>query len=146
MKRYLLMNGPNLNMLGKREPGIYGAETLADIENKLAFSAQTLGVSLDFYQSNHEGELIDRIHDAFGKYDGIIINPGAFTHYSYALRDAFASVAIPFIEVHISNIHAREPFRHTSVLAAIANGQIVGLGTYGYELALQAIARLTPTK
>jgi 3-dehydroquinate dehydratase-2 len=135
----LVINGPNLNMLGKREPGIYGSETLSDIEQRMEHRARSLGVTVEYFQSNHEGAIIDRIHQAFGLCDGIVINPGAFTHYSYAIRDAFASVSIPFVEIHISNIHAREAFRKESVLAPIAIGQISGLGTYGYELALDAL-------
>ncbi len=146
MCKYLIINGPNLNMLGKREPGIYGVETLKDIENKLELLAQELGVTLDFFQSNHEGEIIDRIHEAHENYLGIIINPGAFTHYSYAIRDAFGSVKIPFVEIHISNIHTRETFRHSSVLAPLAIGQIAGFGSFGYEMALHAIVRHTTKK
>ncbi|WP_027417586.1 type II 3-dehydroquinate dehydratase [Aneurinibacillus terranovensis] len=141
MTNILVVNGPNLNMLGKREPSVYGTETLADIERQLRIAADELDVRIDFFQSNVEGEIINRLHDAFGVCDGIVINPGAFTHYSYALRDALATISVPFIEVHISNIHAREAFRHLSVLAPIAVGQITGLGTYGYELALRAIVK-----
>ena len=141
MKKYLIINGPNLNMLGKREPGIYGNETLADIEKKLAAMAEELEVALDFFQSNHEGEIIDCIHKGNSVYAGLILNPGAFTTYSIAIRDALASVDYPFIEIHISNIYARESFRHTSVLAPIAIGQISGFGAYGYEMGLRAIVR-----
>ncbi len=139
MKKYLIINGVNLNMLGIREPEIYGDSTLSDLENKVSARADELGVSADFFQSNFEGEIVEKIHAALGVYDGIIINPGAFTHYSYAIRDAFASVKIPAIEVHISNIHKREKFRHTSVIAPECEGQICGLGFKGYELALEAL-------
>ncbi len=146
MKKVLVVNGPNLNMLGRREPTIYGSESLADVESRLNGAANELGVTLDFFQSNHEGAIIDRLHEAFGNYDGIIINPGAFTHYSYAIRDAFAAIKIPFVEIHISNIHTRETFRHTSVLAALAIGQISGLGIYGYELALKGLVNTLDLK
>ena len=139
MSHLLLLNGPNLNLLGTREPGIYGAQTLADIETGLARDAEQLGHRLSCFQSNQEGVLVDRIQQA--RLDGvnfILINAGAFTHTSIALRDALAAVAIPFIEVHISNVYARESFRHHSHLSAIAVGCIVGLGTLGYRLALQA--------
>ena len=139
MKKYLVINGVNLNMLGIREPGIYGNGTLADLEASVTNKAGKLGVSVDFYQSNIEGEIVNKIHAAYGVYDGIIINPGAFTHYSYAIRDAFASVKMPAIEVHISNIHKREEFRHTSVIVPECIGQICGLGFKGYELALEAL-------
>ena len=139
MSHLLLLNGPNLNLLGTREPGIYGAQTLADIEVGLRQEAKTLGHQLSCYQSNQEGLLVDRIHQAKQEgVDFILINAGAFTHTSIALRDALAGVAIPFIEVHISNVYAREAFRHHSHLSAIAVGCIVGLGTLGYQLALQA--------
>lgn len=137
----LVVNGPNLNALGKREPSIYGQETLEDIVAHLQTVANELQVSIGHLQSNHEGVLIDAIHDARDAYDGIIMNPGAFTHYSYAIRDAIASVSLPLIEVHISNVHKREEFRHTSVIAPVAFGQIVGLGKDGYEWALRALVR-----
>lgn len=137
--KLLVLNGPNLNRLGKREVGIYGVETLADVEQHLIDIASERLVDLAFFQSNIEGELIDKIHEAADeKFDGIIFNPGAFTHYSIALRDAVAAVDVPVIEVHISNIHSREPFRQTSVIAPVCIGQMSGFGTGGYELALQA--------
>ncbi|PID06631.1 MULTISPECIES: type II 3-dehydroquinate dehydratase [unclassified Sporosarcina] len=135
----LLLNGPNLNRLGKREPDIYGAETLADIEGRIQRLANESDITLSCFQSNIEGELINKIHDAGDReIAGIIFNPGAFTHYSIALRDAIASISVPVIEVHISNIHTREEFRHTSVIAPVAAGQICGFGTAGYDLAFQA--------
>mgnify|MGYP001117966862 FL=1 len=138
----LLLNGPNLNLLGTREPDIYGSQTLDDIVNGLnRVMKEELGGRLEHLQSNHEGELIDAIHRARGVHDGIVINPGAFTHYSYAIRDALSSVMLPTIEVHMSNIHAREEFRHHSVLAPIVLGQVVGLGADGYEWALRALYR-----
>ena len=145
MARILLLNGPNLNLLGTREPAVYGTATLQDIETKLKGQAQALGHELIAGQSNAEHELIGRIQTA--KRDGvgfIIINPGAFTHTSIALRDAFLAVGVPFIEIHLSNVFAREAFRHHSYLSDIAAGCIYGLGPIGYELALQAaVARLT---
>lgn len=139
MKKILIINGPNLNMLGVREPGIYGSATLKDVEESLLRLSEELGVEVVFFQSNHEGGIIDRIHQAFGNCDGLVINPGAFTHYSYAIRDAIDSVKIPTVEIHISNVHTREEFRHHSVIAPIAVGQIMGFGIYGYQLALRAI-------
>ena len=136
MKKYLVINGVNLNMLGVREPGIYGKGTLKDLEERITKKAEELNVSVDFFQSNFEGEIVEKIHGAMGVYDGIIINPGAFTHYSYAIRDAFGSVKMDVVEVHISNIHKREEFRHNSVIVPECIGQICGLGFDGYELAL----------
>jgi 3-dehydroquinate dehydratase-2 len=139
MARILLLNGPNLNLLGSREPGIYGSITLSSIENKLRERARARGHELIAVQSNAEHTLIDRVQGA--KADGVdfvIINPGAYSHTSIALRDAFLGVAMPFIEVHLTNIHAREEFRHHSYLSGIAVGSIVGLGAEGYELALEA--------
>ncbi|EKE77012.1 type II 3-dehydroquinate dehydratase [Gallaecimonas xiamenensis] len=137
----LLINGPNLNLLGKREPEVYGHQTLADIVQGLEQQATRLGISLQHVQSNAEHQLIDAIHNAMGKVDFIIINPAAFTHSSVALRDALLGVAIPFIEVHLSNVHAREPFRHHSYLADKAVGVICGLGAQGYQFALEAAAK-----
>ncbi len=140
----LVVHGPNLNLLGSREPEVYGRDTLADIDARLLAQAQAAGKQLQSFQSNHEGALIDRIHAA--RLDGtrfILINPGGLTHTSVALRDALAGVALPFIEVHISNVHRREAFRHHSYLSAVAVGVICGLGVQGYELALDAaLARL----
>lgn len=139
MKNILIINGPNLNMLGVREPGIYGSETLETLYNKIENKAKVLNVAIEFYQSNIEGEIINKIHQALGKFDGIVINPGAYTHYSYAIRDAIASVNLPAIEVHISNVHKREEFRHISVTAPVCVGQISGLGTNGYLYALEEL-------
>ena len=139
MANVLVLHGPNLNLLGTREPEIYGSATLADINEMLKKRAEEAGISIDFLQSNHEGVLVDAVQAARGKYDYIIFNAAAFTHYSIALRDAIAAVEVPVIEVHISNIHQREEFRHTSVLAPVALGQICGLGVASYMAALEAI-------
>lgn len=141
MLRVLLLNGPNLNLLGRREPGLYGAQTLADIEAQLRHQADGLGVGLECFQSNHEGALLDRIHAARGQADGLLINAGAYTHTSIALRDALLGVAIPFVELHLSNVHAREPFRHHSFLADKAVGVICGFGPASYGLALQGLVQ-----
>lgn len=138
--KLLLLNGPNLNLLGTREPEIYGAQTLDDIVADLCRLAESRKVDLEHLQSNHEGVLIDRIHQAKSEGgEGIIINPGGLTHSSVSLRDAISSVALPAIEVHLSNIHAREEFRRKSYIAGVALGQICGLGAKGYELALDAL-------
>lgn len=139
MKKILIINGPNLNMLGVREPGIYGSETLQTLYEKTENKAKELKAEVEFFQSNIEGEIINAIHSSLGKYDGIVINPGAFTHYSYAIRDAISSVNVPVIEVHISNVHKREEFRHKSVTAPVCLGQICGLGTNGYLYALEEL-------
>ncbi|QGM81439.1 type II 3-dehydroquinate dehydratase [Otariodibacter oris] len=136
MKKILLLNGPNLNMLGKREPQIYGSETLSNIEERLKKQAEQKNIELSCFQANGEELIINRIHQAFNQVDFIIINPAAFTHTSVALRDALLSVSIPFVEVHLSNVHAREPFRHHSYLSDIAQGVICGLGSSGYDYAL----------
>ncbi|MFZ9271071.1 MAG: type II 3-dehydroquinate dehydratase [Prochlorococcaceae cyanobacterium] len=137
--RILLLNGPNLNLLGSREPGLYGAQTLAAIEESLQQQAAGLGVALETFQSNHEGALVERIHQAAGQIDGILINAGALTHTSIALRDALLGVAIPFVELHLSNVHAREPFRAHSYLADKAVGVISGFGPSSYRLALAGL-------
>lgn len=141
-KKILVLNGPNLNLLGKREPEIYGKQTLQDILDHLQTVATELNVSLETYQSNAEFQIIDRIHEAMGKVDFILINPAAFTHTSVAIRDALLGVHIPFIEIHLSNVHAREPFRHHSFLSDIAVGVICGFGADGYEFALRKAVRL----
>lgn len=139
--RVLVLQGPNLNLLGQREPETYGAVTLESVRNELDALASELGVQLEHMQSNHEGELVDKVQEVAREgYDGVVINPGAYTHTSIALRDAFLSTALPFVEVHISNVYQRESFRHKSLLSDIAAGVVVGLGTNGYALGLRGLA------
>ena len=137
-KRILIINGPNLNMLGKREPTVYGSKTLADINSNIQSYAQAMKISCVFFQSNHEGEIIDKIHSVLTDYDGCIINAGAYTHYSYAIRDAVACIDKPFIEVHMSNVHSREEFRHKSVISEVCKGVIAGFGANSYLVAVSA--------
>jgi 3-dehydroquinate dehydratase-2 len=137
----LVVHGPNLNLLGKREPEIYGTQTLADIDADLAILAKELGVEVESIQSNHEGELIDRIQESMGHADGILINPGGFTHSSVALRDALVATDLPVVEVHLSNVYARESFRKLSYVSPIALGVISGLGAQGYQFGLEALVK-----
>lgn len=141
--RILVLNGPNLNLLGKREPQVYGNATLADIEKAVRDKAGTLGAGVDFRQTNHEGELVTWIQEAVGIFQAIILNAAAYTHTSVALRDAIAAVGIPTIEVHLSNVHARETFRHLSMIAPVCRGQITGFGVNSYILAIDAAVSIT---
>lgn len=136
----LLLHGPNLNLLGDREPEIYGIETLDDYVSFTTETAEQHGLTIEAYQSNHEGDLIDQIQQARGRCAGIIINPGAFTHYAWAIHDALAAFEGPIVEVHVSNPNARQPWRHTSVVAPVSTGSIMGFGKQGYDLAVQAVA------
>ncbi len=139
MKHILVMNGPNLNLLGMREPGVYGTDTYEAVCDRIRDHAAARQMQVDFFQSNSEGALIDQLHAAMGTYDGVVLNAGAYTHYSYAIRDAIAAIRLPVVEVHMSNIHAREEFRHTSVIAPVCKGQIAGFGANSYLLALEAL-------
>jgi len=141
LESILVLHGPNLNLLGKREPGVYGVVTLDSIQGLLEADAQALQVQVTSFQSNHEGALIDAIHSAIALHQGILINPGAYTHTSVAIRDAIAGVAIPTVEVHLSNIHRREEFRHHSYIAPVAIGQISGFGAESYRLGLRALVQ-----
>jgi len=144
MAKVLVIHGPNLNLLGRREPGVYGTVTLAEVDRQLASLAREIGAEVETFQSNHEGAIIDRLHQAPGRHDAVILNAGALTHYSIALRDAIAAVPVPVVEVHLSNVHAREPFRHVSVIAPVCRGQIAGFGVGSYLLALRAAVALAP--
>ena len=137
--KVLIIHGPNLNMLGKREPDIYGKATLDDINNELAGIAQRLGLEIDIFQSNHEGEIVDKIQAATTTHNALIINPAAYTHTSIAIRDALLLLDMPIIEVHLSNIYKREPFRHNSMIADIATAKLCGFGAHGYTMALEAL-------
>jgi 3-dehydroquinate dehydratase-2 len=137
-----VINGPNLNMLGIREPDIYGTLTLNETNELIALKGEELNITLDFYQSNHEGNIIDKVHDCYGKKDGIVINPGAFTHYSIAIRDAISAVGIPTVEVHLSDINSREDFRKKSVIKGVCIKQICGKGVYSYIEALEFIVNM----
>lgn len=142
MKRILVIHGPNLNLLGEREPGIYGSDTFDTINQEIIEKGEQMGLECEVFQSNHEGAIIDAIHDARMVYDGIIINAGAYTHYSYAIRDAISAIKIPVIEVHLSNIHARDEFRSKSVIAPVCAGQISGFGKNSYFTALYAFSEV----
>lgn len=142
MKKILVIHGPNLNLLGEREPGVYGSDTFESINAEIIAKAERSGFACDIFQSNHEGEIIDKFHDARKNYDGVIINAGAYTHYSYAIRDAISAIKIPVVEVHMSNIHAREEFRHHSVISPVCVGQIAGFGKASYLLAVEALAEI----
>ncbi len=141
-QKVLVIHGPNLNMLGKREPEIYGSDTLDDINNNLEMLGEKLGLPIETFQSNHEGAIVEKIQNALNHFCGVIINPAAYTHTSIAIRDALLLLEIPIIEIHLSNIYKREPFRHKSMVADIATGQISGFGVHGYLLALEAMAKL----
>lgn len=137
--KFLVINGPNLNLLGEREPDVYGDESLQSINDELLGTVKSLGYDISFFQSNSEGGIIDRLHSARSKYDGVILNAGAYTHYSYAIRDAIAAIKIPVVEVHLSNVNSRDEFRRNSVIAPVCAGTIAGFGKYVYLLAVSAL-------
>ncbi len=139
--KYLVINGVNLNLTGKREKGVYGTQTLEEINEMIASIAERMEAEVDFYQSNIEGEIVNKLHEAYlsGEYDGVLLNAGAFTHYSYAIRDAIAAIEIPVVEVHMSNVHAREEFRHNSVISSVCKGVVCGFGAFSYIAALDAL-------
>ena len=142
MKKLLVIHGPNLNLLGEREPGVYGNDSFESINAEISEKASACGFFCEIFQSNHEGAIIDKLHEARKEFDGVILNAGAYTHYSYAIRDAIAAIKLPVIEVHLSNIHARDEFRHTSVIAPVCVGQIAGFGKYSYHLAVEAMKNI----
>lgn len=139
MKKILVIHGPNLNLLGEREPGVYGNDLFESINNEIIEHAQKYDFDCEIFQSNHEGEIIDRLHMARKEFDGVVLNAGAYTHYSYAIRDAIAAIKIPVVEVHLSNIHARDEFREKSVIAPVCKGQISGFGKFSYLMAVDAL-------
>jgi 3-dehydroquinate dehydratase-2 len=140
--RLLVIHGPNLGMLGRREPSVYGKSTLAEIDEEINGAAAEWGMTADTFQSNHEGEIVEKIHEALEGYDALIINPAAFTHTSVAIRDALLMLEIPIVEVHLSNVHRREPFRHKSMIADVVTGRVVGFGKDGYILAVRAVSAM----
>lgn len=142
MKKILIIHGPNLNLLGEREPGVYGSQSIDDLNNSIIDRAKALGMECEIFQSNHEGAIIDKLHAARKCFDGVVINAGAYTHYSYAIRDAISAIKIPCVEVHISNVFARDEFRSNSVIAPVCKGSISGFGFGSYYLAVQALAEL----
>jgi 3-dehydroquinate dehydratase II len=144
--RISVVHGPNLNLLGSRETGIYGVKTLDQINAELAAEATRLGVALDFFQANSEGAIVDHLHSCMGRVDGVVINAAAYTHYSIAIRDAIAAIKLPVVEVHLSNIHKREEFRHVSVIAPVCAGQISGFGSHSYVLGLLALMKIFATE
>ena len=139
MKKILVIHGPNLNLLGEREPGVYGTDTFETVNNEIMQKAKECGFECEIFQSNHEGAIIDKLHEARLEFDGAVINAGAYTHYSYAIRDAIAAIKIPIIEVHMSNVHKREEFRHHSVISPVCEGVIAGFGKNSYLLGVQAL-------
>lgn len=142
MKKIIVIHGPNLNLLGEREPGVYGNDSFDSINAEIAQKANDCGFEIEIFQTNLEGGIVDMLHEARLKFDGVILNAGAYTHYSYAIRDAISAIKIPVIEVHLSNIHAREEFRHTSVIAPVCVGQIAGFGKNSYMLAVSAMQNI----
>jgi len=142
MKKILVIHGPNLNLLGEREPGVYGSDTFESINNEIVERAKANSFECDVFQSNHEGAIIDKLHEARKIYDGVVLNAGAYTHYSYAIRDAISAIKIPVVEVHMSNIHTREEFRHISVISPVCVGQIAGFGKASYLLGVDALAEI----
>lgn len=142
MKKILVIHGPNLNLLGEREPGVYGGDSYEAVNDAIIVRARKCDMQCEVFQSNHEGEIIDTLHLARKNYDGVILNAGAYTHYSYAIRDAISAIKIPVVEVHMSNIHAREEFRHHSVISSVCAGQIAGFGKASYLLAVDALAEI----